>query len=187
MLICCALCASTLGAHGAGKKHEPKSTVATAKPTTYFIELSQANFEKEFSNTGAIPFLLETCVPEACKLEESELNAVGKALAGKIKVVRLNTAEQPGLFTGFLLALGRTSGNPFLPTILRDTPARWLMHTVMAPDTTPIFSLSGLMTGDMLGRLVETQVDRLQKPAETSPSPDAGSKVLGPQRLPGAI
>src|SRR5277367_1472641 len=168
LLGCLAIGVTTVDASGAQKKVETKGPALVGKapsPARQFVELTAANFGKEMVSTGTIPYLLETCVPQACQLEEPELNLLAKSLAGKVKVLRLNMAEQPKLFGEFLAALTLETGNPFLPLILHETPARWAMHTVLTPQREPVGSLFGLMTGEMLAGFVAA---KLEKPTEVA-------------------
>jgi hypothetical protein len=119
-----------------------------------FTELTDENFQKEMDPSGKEPFLMETCVSEACALEQDDLNLVAKAFAGKVRVIRLNSTLHPKLYATFLFAMAATSGQPNLPFVVAQTSGRWVMHTVLAPNTAPFASTFGLATGDTMANFL---------------------------------
>jgi hypothetical protein len=157
----------------------PSTTGKQTAGTIYFTELTEENFEKVMDPSGKEPFLLETCVTEACTLEQEDLNAVAKVFDGKVRVIRLNSTLHPKLYATFLALAAMTSGQPALPAVIAQTSGRWVMHTVLAPNSMPFASTFGLATGDTIANFTVGILAKVSnaKPSGNAPKLDPNKEI----------
>jgi len=164
---------------GPNSSSTPGTTEKQTGSTIYFTDLTDENIEKVLDPNGKEPYLLETCVTEACTLEQDDLNVVAKAFDGKIRVVRINTTLHPKLYMAFLAIAAVTSGQPTLPAVIEQTAGRWVMHTVLAPNTMPFASSFGLATADTIANFTVGILAKVTsaKPNGDAPKPDHSREI----------